>query len=325
VAGWTIDAYIARPIVDRPGVVMDPLSDILALLKPVNYMSAGFDAAGDWAIEFPDQTGTIKSGAVVTGHCWLTVDGADAPVELKSGDCFVLPRGQPFRLATRMDAQPVQAEEVFGGASNGGVVKWNGGGDVFIVSSRFSVSGRHVGMLLKLLPYIVHIRNEDDRAALRWLVERMMRELQAPQPGTVLIQQHLAHMILLQALRRCLGQGGGGLLSALADKDISATIVAMHEHPAQSWTVQDLAKLAGMSRSSFAQRFKGTVGTSPIDYLTRWRMLLAGDRLTNTDEPISAIAFSLGYESESAFSTAFKRVMGRSPRRYGFSHISTGA
>jgi AraC-like DNA-binding protein len=84
----------------------------------------------------------------------------------------------------------------------------------------------------------------------------------------------------------------------------------MHDDPAHRWTVQELAERALMSRSSFALKFKATVGASPVDYLTRWRMLLTGDRLAHSSDPISAIGLSLGYESESGFSTAFKRVMG---------------
>jgi AraC-like DNA-binding protein len=97
---------------------------------------------------------------------------------------------------------------------------------------------------------------------------------------------------------------------------MGAAISAMHEDPAHRWTLQALAQRAGMSRSTFALKFKETVGASPLEYLTHWRMLLAGDRLTNSGDPISVIALSLGYESESAFSTAFKRVMGCSPRQY---------
>ena len=98
---------------------------------------------------------------------------------------------------------------------------------------------------------------------------------------------------------------------------MGAAINAMHADPAHRWTLQELAERAGMSRSTFALKFKETVGASPMDYLTRWRMLLAGDRLANSSDPVSAIALSLGYESESAFSTAFKRVMDCSPRQYG--------
>ena len=98
---------------------------------------------------------------------------------------------------------------------------------------------------------------------------------------------------------------------------MGAAISAMHEDPAHRWTLQELAERVGMSRSTFALKFKETVGTSPMEYLTRWRMLLAGTVWRTRSDPISAIAPSLGYESESAFSTAFKRVMGCSPRQYG--------
>jgi AraC-like DNA-binding protein len=102
---------------------------------------------------------------------------------------------------------------------------------------------------------------------------------------------------------------------------MGAAIGAMHDDPAHRWTLQELAKRAGMSRSIFALRFKETVGTSAIEYLTHWRMLLAGDRLEHTSDPISVIARSLGYQSESAFSIAFKRVMGCSPRQYSRGRI----
>src|SRR5437660_11924657 len=120
-------------------------------------------------------------------------------------------------------------------------------------------------------------------------------------------------------------RGGVGWLVALADKQMGAAINAMHDDPAHRWTLEELAKRAGVSRSTFAQRFKETVGAAPMEYLTRWRMLLAGDRLANSSDPISVIALSLGYESESAFSTAFKRVIGCSPRQHsrGRNPVST--
>jgi AraC-like DNA-binding protein len=110
--------------------------------------------------------------------------------------------------------------------------------------------------------------------------------------------------------------GHVGWLFALTDRQIGTAIAAMHEDPAHGWTLQALAERAGMSRSTFALKFKAMVGASPMDYLTRWRMLLAGDRLASSSDPVSVIALSLGYESESAFSTAFKRVMGCAPRQY---------
>lgn len=299
---------------------MDPLSDVLSLLKPRNYMSAGFDAGGDWAVNFPDQQGTIKTGAVVSGACWLSVEGVADPARLQTGDCFLLPGGRPFRLFSDAAVLPLEASVVFAEARKGGIVTHQGGGGCFLVSSRFALAGSHADILLGMLPPIVHIRSKSEQAALRWSVERMMQELRQPQPGGFLTIQHLAHMMLLQALRlhaADVSHGSVGWLFALADKQMGAAISAMHADPAHRWSLQELAARAGMSRSSFAGKFKEMVGTPAMEYLARWRMLLAGDRLLHSPDPVSVIALSLGYESESAFSTAFKRIMGCAPRHYG--------
>jgi AraC-like DNA-binding protein len=205
------------------------------------------------------------------------------------------------------------------GPRKGSIVSLNGGGDCLIVGGHFTFSGSHAGMLLGVLPPIVHIRKEPDKAAMRWSLERMMQEVREPQPGSFLLAQQLAYMMLVQALRLHLAEGlngGVGWLFALADKQMSAAISSMHDDPAHGWTLQELAERVGMSRSSFALKFKATVGEAPMEYLTRWRMLLAADRITSSSDSVSEIAQSLGYESESAFSTAFKRVMGCSPRQY---------
>lgn len=298
---------------------MDPLSDVLSLLKPRNYMSAGLDAGGDWLIQFPSQAGNIKCGAVVSGRCWVSVEGVAEPVLLEPGDSFLLPNSGPFRMGSALGLEPVPASDIFLGARRGGMTTINGGGACLVVSSRFGVEGGQAGILLDMLPPIVHIRGGSGQSALRWPVERMMDELREGAPGSVLIVEHLAHMIMIQALRLHLAAGpkaGTGWLFALADRQIGAAIGAMHRDPAQRWTVQALASHAGMSRSTFALKFKSLVGSAPLDYLTRWRMLLAGDRMVHSGDAISTIALSLGYESESAFSTAFKRVMGCAPRTY---------
>jgi AraC-like DNA-binding protein len=281
---------------------MDPLSDVLSLLKPRSYMSGGFDMGGEWSIQFPQHEG-IKCYALVSGQCWLSVEGVPDVVRLVAGDCFLLPRGRPFSLASDLTLTPVDAYTLFQLPLNGAIRSINGGGDCSGVGGHFAFTGKHAEILLGVLPPIVHIRKESDKAAMRWSLERMMQELRELQPGGFLIAQHLASMMLVQALRLHLAEGlkgGVGWLFALADKQMSAAITSMHDDPAHRWTIQKLAECAGMSRSIFALKFKQTVGASPMEYLTRWRMLLAGDRLANSSDPISVIAPSLGYESESA-------------------------
>ena len=297
---------------------MDPLSGVLSLLKPQNSMCGGFDVGGDWSLQFPEHDG-IKCYAIVAGQCWLAVEGVAEAAHVQAGDCFLLPLGRPFRLASDLALPPVDLKSIYKKPLNGGISVWNGGGDVAGVGGFFGLERNHASLLLGMLPPIVHIKKEADRLALRWSMERMMAELREPQPGSFLVLQHLAHMMLVQALRAHLAEGprgGVGWLFALADEQVGPAIGAMHDEPAHPWTLQELAERVGMSRSGFAARFRETVGSTPIDYLTRWRMLLAGDRLKNSVDSISVISRSLGYESESAFSTAFKRVMGCSPRRY---------
>jgi AraC-like DNA-binding protein len=299
---------------------MDPLSDVLSLLKPRSYVAGGFDVGASLAVQFGRHDG-VKCYSVVSGQMWLQVEGVSDPVRLTTGDCFLLPRGWPFRLATDLKAPPVEALSVLATARrSGGVAIVNGGGECLVIGGHFALIGDHAGMLLGALPPIVHIRKESDKAAMRWSLERMRQELREGEPGGFLMAQHLAHLMLLQALRLHLAEGSGasvGWLFALSDKHIGAAIAAVHDAPGHPWTLQKLAERAGMSRSTFALRFKERVGESPMEYLTRWRMALAGDRLANSSDPVSLIARALGYESESAFSTAFKRVMGRPPRQYG--------
>jgi AraC-like DNA-binding protein len=297
---------------------MDPLSDVLSLLKPRSYSAGGFDVGGELSIQFGRHEG-VKCYAVISGGCWLAVEGVGDAVRLKTGDCFLLPSGRSFRLASDLSLTPIDAMTIFANARSGSIHSFNGGGDCFIAGGHFAFTGGHAGILLGVLPPIVHIQTESDKAAMRWSLERMRQELREPQPGGFLVAQQLAYMMLVQALRLHLAEGsrgGVGWLFALADKQMSAAITAMHDDPAHGWTLQELAARVGMSRSTFALRFKQTVGESPMEYLTRWRMLLAGDRLVNSSDPVSVIAPALGYESESAFSTAFKRVMGCSPRQY---------
>ena len=297
---------------------MDPLSDVLLLLKPSSYRAGGFDLGGNFAIKFPKHE-SIKCYAVVSGQCWLSVEGVPEAVRLTAGDCYLLPRGLASCLASDLTLTAVDAQTIFPFPLNGMIASCNGGGDCFLVGGNFVLTGKPADILLTELPPIVHIRKESEKTAMRWSLERLREELHDPQPGGFLVAQQLAYVMLIQALRLHLTEGlrgGVGWFFALSDKQMSTAITSMHDEPAHDWTVEGLGQRAGMSRSTFALRFKETVGVSPMEYLTRWRMLLAGDRMANTRDSISEIAQSLGYESASAFTRAFKKIMGCSPREY---------
>ena len=305
------DAFISR----SSRIADDPLSDVLAQLKPRGYQSGGIDAGGDWSFQFP-KNNVFFCLALVSGSCWLSIDGVDAPVLLKAGEFAVLPHGPAFRTASDPAVATVDILSLRDEKLNGKILTWQGGGACLGLSAIFTFAGEHANILSEVLPTLIHIRDPEDRAALRWYLERMMAVLRNPQPGWVLQGEYLAQMMLIEVLRLQKGTGGIGWLFALANKQLSAAMAAMHERPGHRWTVQELASRAGMSRSAFALRFKEQVGTSVMEYLIRWRMLLAADRLVNSSDAVASIALSLGYESESAFGFAFKREMGCSPRQY---------
>jgi AraC-like DNA-binding protein len=297
----------------------DPLSDVLSLLKPMNYMCGGIDAGGEWSF-YTQPHDVTRCFAVASGQCWLKMDGIDEPVRLLTNDCVLMPHGRGFQLASDLSLKPVDVmKEVITQPSNGRIVTWNGGGNGVGLTAVFAFQGEHASMLLEALPPLIHLRDRSEQATMQWCLQRMMKELSEPQPGGFLLGQHLAHMMLVEALRLYLadGENGGvGWLLALGDKQMRSAISAIHEDPAHAWSLQELASRAGMSRSKFALRFKEKVGTSPMEYLTRWRMLRAADRLTNSSESVSDISLAVGYESESAFGAAFKKTMGVSPRQY---------
>jgi AraC-like DNA-binding protein len=297
---------------------MDPLSEVLALMKPQLYVAGGFAILSDMAIRFPQHKG-IKCYAMLAGQCWLIVETVPEPVLLQAGDCFLLPRGLPFQLSTDLSLEPMLYSEAFALLGIKSEAPGLTEGARYIAGGHFSLSGSHAEMILQSLPPIVHIRQESDKAAMRWSLRRMREELSDPQPGGSLIAQQLAYMMLIQALRLHLADTantGRGWLSALSDKHMSLAIVSMHNDPGFPWTLQSLAERVGMSRSVFALRFREVVDVTPMEYLARWRMLLAADRLKNSSEGLATIARSLGYDSESAFGKAFRRVMGCSPRQY---------
>lgn len=174
--------------------------------------------------------------------------------------------------------------------------------------------------LLAALPPVVHVRDTPERALVSWVLEHLMQELRYPRPGGSLIAQQMAIMVVVQTLRAHVIEkevDGVGWRFALVDKHLNSALGAMHDDPVRRWTLQMLAECAGMSRTTFTIRFKDKIGQTPMECLTRWRMLLAGDRLRGPTVPVSAVGLSLGYESESAFSTAFKLIMGHSPRQHG--------
>lgn len=296
---------------------MDPLSDMLSLLETRSSYFTGLRAGGDWAVDIPPPEG-IKFNAVVDGSCWLAVDGAGPPIQLEAGDSFLLSAPRRFVLASDLAVPPAAATDVYREIENG-IARYGAPENCFLVGGRFTFEARAQLLFGSLPPVVIVSGRSEPAAVLRWALQRLAHEIDATSLGASLMVRHLAHMMLVQILRvhaETNAHGEAGWLAAFADSRIAAGITAIHADPARRWTVEDLAACCNVSRSTFAARFKQRMGFGPLEYVQRWRMQLAMRALGQSDVTVSAVAQSLGYDSDSAFSHAFKRLVGYSPREF---------
>lgn len=303
---------------------VDPLSDVLSMLKLGTSTTSRFEASGRWAFRFPSHVSDLKFGAVLAGRVQLRVEGLK-PATLEPGDFYLLANGRPFSCAS-VPAGTMQDGSLSFRDHRGpdGTVRYAGPGEhdapaVIMASSGFSIDADVKALLLRHLPPLVHLRASDPASRpLAGLLELLGWEMAAARPGAFVAKESIATLVLVQALRIHLESGPQpeGWLRAMGDRRISAALSALHGDLAQRWTVEGLAAVAGMSRTAFAVRFKELVGAAPLEYLTAWRMTVARRSLAQGSEPLAAIAERVGYQSETAFSAAFRRAQGQSPGRF---------
>ncbi|QET01895.1 AraC family transcriptional regulator [Cupriavidus pauculus] len=306
----------------------DPFSDILKFTHAESIVTGGFTATGPWALRFPAPE-KIKFFAVVKGQCWVRIDGEQEPVRFETGDVGLLAARRSFVLASDLDTPPVDAMSVFARAGNNGVHLGIGIGTGTGTGTApdFSQIGGHIlldpvsgRLLADVLPPWIHVPAASAQAtAFRWLLAQLVEERANEQPGTQLASAQLAQLLFIQILRAHLRTSAPmppGWLRALGDARLAPALRLMHDDPARTWHLEDLAKACAMSRTTFAAHFRTVAGVAPLTYLTEWRMRLAERALREDDTPVTVVAQSLGYSSDSAFSTAFKRVNGHSPRAY---------
>ncbi len=295
---------------------MDLLSDVLSLLEVRSVLPNALTVGGPWCMVFRAYDG-IKMGAVLMGECWLKPEGETA-IRLSKGDAWLMSGGRPYLMGSDLDLTPVEARSVYAEAADG-VAHYGGEVDFITIAGRTVFDPAQAGLLLDLLPPLIHLPWSVDAEVLSWLLRQLRHEGTNDRPGGDLMTAHLAGMMFVQMLRGWLASTDApktGWLGALRDVRIAQALTRMHGNPAHAWTVAELASGCGMSRSAFAERFRTLTGFSPLDYLVRWRMRLAGRALRRGDEALSRVARAAGYESDSAFSHAFKRVMGISPKAW---------
>lgn len=294
---------------------MDPLSDIVALLRPTAAVSKPVSGRGRWSVRYAahDAPGfTI----VLKGRCWLTFDDRP-PLRLDTGDFLLLPTTPAFTLGSHPELEGPLREPTATPVRHGDP---DGEADFESLGGTFRVDPSNTPLLLGLLPDpILAPGSSAQGSQLGRVIDLIAAECATRAPGGRMILERLLEILLIDALRRRNLTSDGdqaGLLRGLRDPALARALRAMHADVRSDWTVADLAGIAGMSRSSFAARFGQALGCGPREYLTRWRMALARDALARGDEPLDRIAETIGYGSASAFSTAFHKRLGCAPRRF---------
>ncbi|MEV0716889.1 AraC family transcriptional regulator [Asanoa sp. NPDC050611] len=298
----------------------DQLSEALDLVEVRGLLTGGVAATGRWVSRTPMQD-PLKLFAMVSGSARLTTDGLDAPIELEPGDVAIVNSRSWLALeggtgdGLPHEVVPVEHDPLTGLA---GVDR---GIDDIVIGVRVDLNEAGRTLLLQALPPVARVRASAAAAAnLRGTLDRLFDEATRERSGSAFaIRQH-GQLLLLEVLRAYVDQVvlPPGWLRVLTDERLRPALTLIHTEPGKPWGLQELARAAAMSRTSFAERFRTVAGMPPLTYLSRWRMLLAQRALRDGDVRVGSLASHLGYASESAFSTAFKREVGMSPMRYRY-------
>lgn len=301
----------------------DPLSEVIALLQPRTVFSKRISGAGRWGVRYSDY-GQPSFCAVLEGRCRLAVDGHPALV-LEAGDFVLLPATPGFTLSGFEAVKPERIDPKVTASPTGEVRHGTRGGrpDVRLLGGYFVFDSPDAALLVSLLPAVMHVRGAERLPVLVGLVGEESGERR---PGRELVLTRLVEVLLIEALRSASGdEAPPGLLRGLADPRLAPAIRQMHDRLAHSWTVEQLAKRAALSRSAFFERFTRTVGLTPMEYLLAWRMAVAKNLLRHHDVGLAEVAERVGYGSASTFSTAFSRHVGQPPGRYARQPLSADA
>lgn len=298
---------------------MDPLTDIFSSMRIRSAKFTTLDATAPWGVVSTGDP-AIKFVLVVRGSGVLVTRGNQNHVPLRAGDVFIMFGSEPYKVYDRGDSQTVDCLDVEG-LRVGNRIEFGGGGTTTtFISGFFEIDSLDAKPLLNVLPKLLHLKAEENRSrAFQAVLELLAAEAETPALGSDAVVRRLFELLFVHAIRAFAQQSSTpktGWLAAISDKNLASAIEAVHADLRTPWTVDQLARKAGMSRSGFAARFKDVVGQAPLAYLTEWRMYQAARSIERSSDKLSVVGRSIGYQSEAAFTKAFKKVMGSTPSEY---------
>jgi len=315
--------------------MLDPITDIFRTMHVTAFGQHRLEASAPWGLiqEGRAEEKATPSGKKISptdlahfamlsrGNCWLSVEGIPEPIPLTGGDCILLARGTSFVLRDSLKTRPKRHFREVAARDGSNVAHYGGGGaPTTIVCGSLSFDRASLRPITQLLPSFILIKADQAHTlALHNTMQALAAEMAEQAPGSEVVATRLGEVLFIQALRAYIAsvpERNKGWLRAIFDSQMGTALSAIHDSVKTPWTVESLAAAAGMSRSAFAARFKALLGQTPLEYVTEWRMQKAMQLLEQRDKKLIDVARSVGYESDAAFSKAFKRVVGANPGEY---------
>lgn len=313
---------------------MDLLSDVLNLMKLSGTLYFRTAFTSPWGVEVPSFQNVSRFHYVHRGRCFARVGGQDDTVFLEQGDLIIITHGARHILSDPKDVESRTVDQVVedsGFAGSGALVfgEAGSGHQTQLICGHFAFDPDASHVLIDALPRYIHIKDYG-KISPDWLdgtLKIIGAEVGCDQLGSDLIALKLSEIIFTQAVRHYLEREGADRpgLAGFADPRIRQALQAIHQQPATPWTVESLARIAGMSRTAFSNRFTELLASTPLNYITAWRMQLARRLLVDTDTPIVQVAAQSGYQSEASFGRVFKRYFALAPAGYRSSHAQRRA
>lgn len=295
---------------------MDILSDILRTIHLQSSVYFRKNFYSPWGMDI-SSADVAQFHMIVKGQCLLYYDGLNRPMNVSTGDIIIFPFGDKHWLADAVGQKRVPGMQVLEEHKKNKPLFRGEDFSATLICGHFEFDKEIEHPFIQSLPRLIYISGTEERQY-TWLdnaVSVIIHETDSGNPGWEIVSNRLAEILLIQVLRTFIlkSENSSGYLSALNDAYISKALSLVHNQPQNRWSLEGLAKQIGMSRTAFAKRFKQLVGSAPMEYITKWRMIKAREMLIKTKWPLIEISERVGYKSEAAFSKAFKRNFHQTP------------
>jgi AraC-like DNA-binding protein len=321
-------------------MTQDTLSDVLRGVRLRGAVFFNVSGNSDWAAEAPPSKElapllmrgvehVIEYHAVARGDCWATIP--DGPsVHLFAGDIVMFPHGDAHVVSStpgmrgRLDFSWFRSEDVdrlplrlaYDGCDVSVAEASVSDADTTVVCGFLGCDLQPFNPLIAALPRLLHLRATDDDSWIAQFTQQAVAETHRRRPGGEAMLARMSEMMFVDAVRRYADQlppQSTGWLAGLGDRFVGRALALIHERPEQNWTIDELGRRVGLSRSALHEHFAEMIGMPPMQYLAQWRMQAAARLLLETRDTVAAIAVEVGYDSEAAFARAFKRLVGKPP------------